>query len=50
MCIRDRIYTSYSQHDTRWSSNPLGSSKDPMGCLLYTSGLGADCRRRSILV
>ena len=29
--VDNKIYTSYSQHDTRWSSNPLGSSKDTMG-------------------
>lgn len=29
--VDDKIYSSYFQHDTRWSSSPLGSSRDTMG-------------------
>lgn len=29
--VDNKIYTSYSQRDTRWSSSPLGISKDTMG-------------------
>ena len=42
--VDNKIYTSYSQHDTRWSSNPLGSSKDTMG----SSGCLTSCIAASL--
>lgn len=42
--VDNKIYTSYSQHDTRWSSSPLGSSKDTMG----SSGCLTSCIAASL--
>lgn len=42
--VDTKIYTSYSQRDTRWSSSPLGSSKDTMG----SSGCLTSCIAASL--